>query len=62
MDRTERFYKIDQLLRASQVVPVKRFLEQEREQERGSAGKGGRKGGRCKIFGRRETRAAEKLH
>ncbi|MGQ0577599.1 MAG: helix-turn-helix transcriptional regulator, partial [Betaproteobacteria bacterium] len=26
MDRTERFYRIDQLLRASQMVPAKRFL------------------------------------
>ena len=28
MDRTERFYRIDQLLRANQVVPAKRFLEE----------------------------------
>ncbi|HXV79755.1 MAG TPA: YafY family protein [Candidatus Binatia bacterium] len=28
MDRTERFYRIDQLLRANQVVPVKRFLDE----------------------------------
>jgi len=28
MDRTERFYRIDQLLRANRVVPVKRFLDQ----------------------------------
>ena len=28
MDRTERFYKIDQLLRANRVVPVKRFLDE----------------------------------
>ena len=28
MDRTERFYKIDSLLHANQVVPVGRFLEE----------------------------------
>jgi len=28
VDRTERFYKIDQLLRANRVVPVKRFLRE----------------------------------
>lgn len=27
MDRTERFYKIDQLLRANPVVPLSQFLE-----------------------------------
>jgi predicted DNA-binding transcriptional regulator YafY len=28
MDRTERFYKIDQLLRANRVVPAQRFLDE----------------------------------
>jgi predicted DNA-binding transcriptional regulator YafY len=28
MDRTERFYRIDHLLRANRVVPAKRFLEE----------------------------------
>jgi len=28
MDRTERFYRIDQLLRANRVVPAKRFLDE----------------------------------
>lgn len=28
MDRTERFYKIDQPLRANRAVPARRFVEE----------------------------------
>ena len=32
MDRTERFYQIDQLLRSGRAVPIERFVEYMRTQ------------------------------